>query len=175
VTAGDLAIAAAVWELGRAAVVAVNKWDLLDAEGRERLERSYPRLDALLAGPLRVNLSAKTGRSVDKLFPALAAAHAAHHTRLPTAEVNRVFEQALLRRRPPAEQGRPWKLYYATQVGAAPPTFMLFANRALRRADPYRRYLVHRLREQVALPGVPVRLVVRRREGERGRRGARGV
>jgi predicted GTPase len=52
---------------------------------------------------------------------------------------------------------------------------MLFANRALRRADPYRRYLVHRLREQVALPGVPVRLVVRRREGERGRRGARGV
>ena len=73
------------------------------------------------------------------------AAHAAHHTRLPTAEVNRVFEQALLRRRPPAEQGRPWKLYYATQVGAAPPTFMLFANRALRRADPYRRYLVHRL------------------------------
>jgi GTP-binding protein len=175
VTAGDLAIAGAVWELGRAAVVAVNKWDLLDEEGRERLEASWPRLDGLLAGPLRVNLSAKTGRGVDKLFPALAEAHAAHHTRLPTAEVNRVFEQALLRRRPPAEQGRPWKLYYATQVGAAPPTFMLFANRTLRRSDPYRRYLVHRLREQVALPGVPVRLVVRRREGERGRKTSRGV
>ena len=175
VTAGDLAIAGAVAELGRAAVVAVNKWDLLDAEGRARLEDSYPRLDLLLAGPLRANLSAKTGRGVDKLFPALGTALAAHHTRLPTAEVNRIFEQALARRRPPAEQGRPWKLYYATQVGAAPPTFMLFANRTLRRSDPYRRYLIHRLREHVALPGVPVRLVIRRREGDRGRKAARGV
>ena len=173
VTTGDLAIAGAIWELGRAAVVAVNKWDLLDEEGRERLELSWERLEVLLSGPLRVNLSARTGRGIDKIFPALAAALEAHHTRLPTAEVNRIFEQALKRQRPPAEQGRPWKLYYATQVGSAPPTFMLFANRTLKRSDPYRRYLIHRLREHVAMPGVPVRLVVRRRESER-RKGAAG-
>ncbi|HEX2164771.1 MAG TPA: ribosome biogenesis GTPase Der, partial [Thermoanaerobaculia bacterium] len=71
VTTGDLAIAGAVWELGRTAVVAVNKWDLLDEEARERLELDFERLDELLARPLRVNVSAKTARGVDKLFPAV--------------------------------------------------------------------------------------------------------
>jgi GTP-binding protein len=167
VTTGDLAIAGAIWELGRAAVVAVNKWDLLDDDGRRRLEASWSRLAELLARPLRVNTSAVSGRSVERLFPAVDAALAAHETRLPTAEVNRLFEGAVRRVRPPAKDGRPWKLYYATQVGASPPTFMLFANRPLRRGDAYRRYLENRLREELALPGVPVRLVVRRRQAGR--------
>jgi GTP-binding protein len=64
---------------------------------------------------------------------------------------------------PPARQGTPWKLYYATQVGGTPPTFMLFANRSLPRPDPYRRYLENRLREALDLPGIPVRLVIRKR------------
>lgn len=167
VTTGDLAIAGAIWELGRAAVVAINKWDLLDEEARERLELSWPRLDQLLAGPQRLNLSALTGRGVGKLFAAIGTALDAHHTRLATAEVNRMFDEAVKRRRPPAEQGKPWKLYYATQVGTAPPTFMLFANRTLRRNDPYRRYLVNQVREHVPLPGVPVRLVIRQRSEKR--------
>jgi len=167
VTTGDLAIAGTIWELGRAAVVAVNKWDLLDEEARERLDASFDRLDQLLSRPPRVNVSAKTGRSIDKLFPALERALVAHGTQLSTAEVNKLFETAIARTRPPAERGRPWKVYYATQVGTAPPVFMLFANRTLPRQHAYRRYLENQLREALDLPGVPVRLVIRRRGKER--------
>jgi len=163
VTSGDLAIAGTIWELGRAGVVAVNKWDLLDGERREALENSWERLARLLAEPPRVNVSALTGRGVEKLFPAIDGALTAHGTKLGTGEVNRLFETALARRHPPAVQGRPWKLYYATQVSTAPPTFMLFANRTLARSDTYRRYLENRLREALGLPGVPIRLVIRKR------------
>ena len=163
VTSGDLAIAGAAWELGRTVVVAVNKWDLLDEDGRQRLDLSWPRLEELLSGPLRVNVSALTGRSLEKLFPALDRALEVHETRLGTGEVNRLFEQATRRRKPPAVAGKPWKLYYATQVTTGPPTFMLFANRSLPRKETYRRYLENRLRETLDLPGVPVRLVVRGR------------
>jgi GTP-binding protein len=165
ITSGDLAIAGTIWELGRAAVVVVNKWDLLDDEARRRLEEDWPRLDELLGTPRRVNLSATTGRGVGRVLPQVVAAHEAFHTRMGTGEVNRLFEQALRAHQPPGEGGRPWKLYYATQVASGPPTFMLFANRTLPRASAYRRYLENRLREELALEGVPVRLVIRRREG----------
>ncbi len=173
VTSGDLAIAASIWEMGRAAVVAVNKWDLLDGEGRRRLEEGFERLDALLAGPPRVNVSALSGRAVERLYPAIDGALAAFHLQVGTAELNRLLERAVATRRPPAEGGRAWRLYYATQVGTAPPTFMLFANRPLPRGRAYRRYLERALREALPLRGVPVRLVVRRREATKGRRRSR--
>jgi GTP-binding protein len=163
VTSGDLAIAGSIWELGRAAVVAVNKWDLLNPEARERLEEGWPRLDQILASPERVNTSAESGRGVEKLFPALDRTLEAFATELTTSEVNRLFERAVGRNKPPAVKGRPWKLYYATQVSTAPPTFMLFANRTLPRADTYRRYLENQLRQALELPGVPIRLVIRKR------------
>ncbi|HEV8629133.1 MAG TPA: ribosome biogenesis GTPase Der [Thermoanaerobaculia bacterium] len=171
ITSGDLAIGGTIWELGRAAVVVINKWDLLDAEGRRRLEEQWPRLQELLADPPRVNLSATSGRGVTKLLPQVAVALAGFHARLGTGEVNRLFEQAVRAHAPPSRDGREWKLYYATQVGEGPPTFMLFANRTLPRNDPYRRYLANRVREALGLAGVPVRLVVRRR-GDRGKAGA---
>jgi GTP-binding protein len=163
VTSGDLAIAGTIWELGRVAVVAINKWDLLDAEAREKLESTALRLDELLASPPRVNLSALSGRGVEKLFPAVDRALASYQLRLGTGEVNRLFEAAIQRVNPPSLNGRQWKLYYATQVSSAPPTFMLFANRALPRNHPYRRYLQNRLRDVLDLAGVPIHLVVRRR------------
>ncbi len=163
VTTGDLAVAGAAWEAGRAVVVAVNKWDLLDDAGRERLDRSWPRLDELLADPRRLNLSATTGRGVEKLFEQILAARAAYRTEISTGELNRLFEQWTQQHAPPIVSGRPWKLFYATQVATGPPTFMLFANRALARTHTYRRYLENRLREAFELKGVPVRLVVRRR------------
>jgi GTP-binding protein len=88
--------------------------------------------------------------------------------KLGTSEVNRLFERAIKRVSPPNLGGRPWKLYYATQVSSEPPTFMLFANRALPRNHHYRRYLENRLREELDLAGVPLRLVVRRRTEARG-------
>ena len=163
VTGGDLAIAGTIWELGRAAVVAINKWDLLDEEGREKLELSFERLDELLAAPGRVNVSALSGRGVEKLWGPIDRALAAYNLKLGTGPLNRLFEGFVKKVAPPALGGAPWKLYYVTQVSAAPPTFMLFANRPLPRNSHYRRYLENRLREELDLPGVPVRLVVRKR------------
>jgi GTP-binding protein len=158
-----LTIAGTIWELGRAAVLAVNKWDLLDQEMRERLERSAVRLEEMLAAPGRVNVSALSGRGVEKLWGAIDQALAGYRTKLSTGQLNRLFEAAIRKVAPPAVQGNPWKLYYTTQVSTGPPTFMLFANRTLPRNHHYRRYLENRLREELDLPGVPVRLVIRQR------------
>ena len=163
VTSGDLAIAGTIWELGRAAVVAINKWDLLDDEGREKLEFSFQRLDELLASPGRVNVSALSGRGVDKLWGPIDRALDSYNLKLSTGQLNRLFERFIKKVAPPSMTGTPWKLYYVTQVSSAPPTFMLFANRTLPRNSHYRRYLENRLREELGLPGVPLRLVVRKR------------
>lgn len=163
VTSGDLAIAGTAWEMGRAVVIAFNKWDLLDEELRDDLELSWERMQEMLANPSRVNVSALSLRRVDRLLPAIEATLARYHTELSTSEVNRFFERALIHHTPPQYKGRPWKLYYATQVSTGPPTFMLFANRTLDRSDTYRRYLENRLREEHDLAGVPVRLVIRQR------------
>jgi GTP-binding protein len=163
VTTGDLAIAGTIWELGRAAVVVVNKWDLIDPEKREKVEESWPRIDEVLRSPRRVNVSALTGRAIAKIFPAVEETLASFHTRLSTSEINRLFEQAVQRHHPPAVRGKPWKLYYATQVATAPPTFMLFVNHPLSRGSSYRRYLENRVSQELDLQGVPVRLVIRKR------------
>jgi GTPase len=163
VTSGDMAIAGTIWELGRAAVVAMNKWDLLDDEAREKLERSVEKLNELLADPGRVNVSALSGRGIEKLWKPIDKALEGYNLRLSTGQLNRIFEAAIKKVSPPSLSGAPWKLYYTTQVSAAPPTFMLFSNRQLPRNHHYRRYLENRLREDLDLPGVPVRLVVRKR------------
>jgi GTP-binding protein len=165
VTSGDLAVAGAIWDSARAAVVAVNKWDLLDDDSRQRLDLTWPRLAEVLAEPRRVNLSAASGRGVDKLFPLLDETLAAFRMDVQTAELNRLLERAVAAHSPPQLDGRPWRLYYATQVSSGPPTFMLFANRTLSLRDTYRRYLENRLRETLTLAGVPIRLVIRQREG----------
>ncbi len=163
ITSGDMSIAGVAWELGRGVVVALNKWDLLDVEAREDLEDGWPRLEELLASPPRVNVSALTGRRVDRLLPAVEVLLERLALELGTSEVNRLFERAVQAHSPPQYKGRPWRLYYATQVATAPPTFMLFANRTLERRDTYRRYLENRLRRELDLDGVPVRLVIRKR------------
>ena len=135
----------------------------LDEEARARLEESWERLSELMASPLRVNISAKTGRGLEKIWPAVEKVLAAAEARLGTAELNRILAKSLRRHRPPAERGRPWKLYYATQVGTSPPRFMLFANRTLAKGSTYRRYLENALRKTQDWPGIPVRLSVRKR------------
>lgn len=163
VTSGDMTIAGQAWELGRAVVVVLNKWDLLDAESREALDTSWPRIEELLAKPPRINMSATSGRHADRLMPAVDTALERFNLQLSTSVVNRLFERSVELHHPPQLRGRPWKLYYATQVATAPPTFMLFANRTLERSDTYRRYLENRLRTELELDGIPIRLVIRQR------------
>jgi len=159
----DLHIAQLIEREGRAAVLALNKWDAVpdrNAARRavtERLETSL----AQMKGIELVTVSALTGAGLDKLLPAVRRAHAVWNTRVPTAELNRWFEQALARHPPPLVDGRRLKLRYVTEAKARPPTFVVFGTRAERIPEDYRRYLVNNLRESFNLPGTPIRLELR--------------
>jgi len=166
IASGDLAIADVAWQAGRSAVVVCNKWDLVDDEKRERLELGWERVSELFARPARINVSALTGRGVANVMPALDRVGERHHLRVPTSELNREVRRIVGRHQPPAERGRPWRFFYATQVAGAPPTFLLFANRRLKRGHNYRRYLENNLRQTFGLSGVPLRIVVRERRGD---------
>jgi GTP-binding protein len=159
----DLQIAKLVEREGRACVIALNKWDAVADRNvarravADRLETSLAQMKGIAVVPL----SALTGAGVEKLLPAVRAVHAIWNTRIGTGELNRWFEAALERHTPPLVEGRRLKLRYMTQAKARPPTFVVFGTRAERLPEDYQRYLVNGLRENFALPGVPIRLQLR--------------
>lgn len=163
----DLTIADLVTREGRALVVVINKWDLIE-EPREALTEIRLRLEERLAqvpGVEIVPLSARTGDGVGKLFPAVVRAVQRWNRRTTTAKLNRWLQAALEEHAPPQVGGRRLKIRFATQTASRPPTFILFQN-----LDPtdvpdhYLRYLSNSLRKALELPGVPLRLHVRRGE-----------
>jgi GTP-binding protein len=159
----DLQIGQLIEREGRACVIALSKWDAV-ADRQSARRAVTERLEASLAqvrGIEVVTLSALTGAGMDRLLPAVRRAHAVWNTRLPTAGLNRWFEQALARHPPPLVSGRRLKLRYVTQAKARPPTFVAFGTRAERVPEDYQRYLVNSLREAFDLPGTPIRLQLR--------------
>ena len=159
----DLQIARLIEREGRAAVLALNKWDAVadrQATRRAIAERLHESL-AQMKGVEAVALSALTGTGVEHLLPAVRRAHAVWNRRIPTAELNRWFEAALARNPPPLIEGRRLKLRYMTQAKARPPTFIVFGTRAERLPEDYRRYLVNGLRDTFGLAGTPIRLQLR--------------
>ncbi len=160
----DLTIAREIAEEGRALVLAVNKWDLVEnkqkklTELREEIERGVTQL----AGITAVTLSAKTGAGVDKLMPAVIAAHDVWNRRVPTPQLNRWLAEVQARNPPPLVAGRRLRLRYMTQANIRPPTFALFASKPGELPDSYRRYLVNQLRDSFDLPGTPTRMMLRK-------------
>jgi GTP-binding protein len=169
----DLAIAELVEEEGRALVLAVNKWDLVEEKSaalrkaRDRLQISLPQL----AGLRFVTLSARTGAGVAKLMPAVIATHEAWNKRLATPTLNRWLARVQERHPPPLVNGRRLKLRYMAQANVRPPTFALFASKPGELPDSYRRYLVNLLREDFDLPGVPIRMMLRKGENPYAEKG----
>ena len=159
----DLQIAQLVAREGRALVLALTKWDAVaDRAGTERAVRERLAISlAQLKGLPVVTLSAETGAGMRRLLPAVRATHAVWNRRLPTAALNRWFEQALERHPPPMVGRGRIKLRYVTQAKARPPTFVVFGTRAEQLPEDYQRYLVNGLREIFDLPGVPIRLQLR--------------
>jgi GTPase len=162
----DLQIADLIVEEGRALVIAVNKWDLVRApqarlaELRETCERLLPQIKGVTFVPV----SALTGKGVDNLMRAVLAADELWNKRLPTHALNQWLREAVEAHSPPAVSGRRIKLRYITQSNARPPTFVLFCSRPKALPDSYVRYLVNSLRETFDLPGVPIRLHLRKGE-----------
>ncbi|MBV8094278.1 MAG: ribosome biogenesis GTPase Der [Acetobacteraceae bacterium] len=159
----DLQLARLIEREGRAPVLVLNKWDLVTDRAAAkravaaRLEASL----AQLAGIEIVSLSAATGDGVARLLPGVRRAHAVWNTRIPTAELNRWFAEALARHPPPLMDNRRLKLRYVTQPKARPPTFIVFGSRAEMLPETYQRYLVNGLRAAFDLPGTPIRLQLR--------------
>ena len=160
----DLTIANLVADEGRALVLAANKWDLV-AEPKRALARLQERLDEALpqlCGVALVPVSGLSGRGLDALMPAVFAADAVWNRRVPTAALNRWLAAIQEHHPPPVAGGRRLRLRYMTQVNTRPPSFALFASKPGELPESYRRYLVNALREDFALPGTPLRLMLRK-------------
>lgn len=162
----DLRIIAMVVEAGRALVFAVNKWDVLDEDRRDRLERELSRELVRVSWAPRVNISARTGRHVDRLVPALDTALAGWEARVSTGRLNAFLGDVVAGTPPPVRGGRQPRILFATQPATRPPRFVLFTTGFLEAG--YRRFLERRLREEFGFGGTPIVLSVRPRE-RRGR------
>ena len=161
-TEQDQRVLAMVVEAGRALVLAFNKWDLVDEDRHYLLEREIDRELAQLQWAPRVNISAKTGRAVQKLVPALETALQSWDTRVPTGRLNTFFKEIVAATPPPVRGGKQPRILFATQATARPPTFVLFTTGFLEAG--YRRFLERRLRETFGFEGSPIRINVRMRE-----------
>lgn len=159
----DLKIADSVLEEGRALIIAINKWDVAeDASGLFNGVRAA--LDEGLAqarGVPLVAVSAKTGKGLDQLLAAAFEVREAWSRRVPTAALNRWFDDALQANPPPAPKGKRIKLRYITQIKSRPPTFVVFGTRLDALPESYRRYLVNGIRRDLGFGAVPVRMTLR--------------
>ncbi|MFZ7087628.1 ribosome biogenesis GTPase Der [Curtobacterium sp. RRHDQ10] len=158
----DLRIIDLVLESGRALVIAYNKWDLLDDDRRRYLEREIEQDLAHVTWAPRVNISARTGRHLEKLVPALETALESWDTRIPTGKVNAFIAELTQEHPHPVRGGKQPRILFGTQVSSRPPTFVLFTTGFL---DPqYRRFITRRLREVWGFDGTPITVNMRVRE-----------
>jgi GTP-binding protein len=159
----DLRIADLIEREGRALVIAINKWDLVEGKPGQisALRRDADHLLPQVTGVPVVAVSGLMGEGIDRLMQAIVEAYAVWNKRVATAGLNRWFEQAVAANPPPAVSGRRLKLNYITQAKARPPSFVLFCSRADAVPQSYLRYLTNSLREAFELPGTPVRITLR--------------
>ncbi len=158
----DQRVIAMVVETGRALVIAFNKWDLVDEDRRYSLAKEIDRELARVAWAPTLNVSALTGRAVDKLAVALHTALDGWETRIPTAKLNSWISDLVAQTPPPVRGGKQPKVLFATQAGTRPPRFVLFTSGFLEAG--YRRFIERRLREDFGFAGTPVEVSVRVRE-----------
>ncbi|OHC75031.1 MAG: ribosome biogenesis GTPase Der [Rhodospirillales bacterium RIFCSPLOWO2_12_FULL_58_28] len=160
----DLTIADMVVEEGRALIIVLNKWDLVKDRKKalgllaDRLETSLPQV----RGVPVVTCSALTGKGVDDLLPAAVAVFKLWNKRISTGRLNRWLEVVTERHPPPLVHGRRLRIRYITQIKTRPPTFVIFAGSLKGMPESYARYLINSLRDDFDLPGVPLRLHVRK-------------
>ncbi len=163
----DVRILQLAVDAGRAVVLAVNKWDALDDERRVYLERELEKELVTFPWVSRVNISALTGRHVDKLVPALRTALESWDTRVPTARLNAFLSEVVAAHPHPVRGGKQPRILFATQADTRPPRFVVFASGFLEAG--YRRFLERRLREEFGFVGSPIEVSVKVRQKGRSR------
>ena len=152
-------------EAGKGCVIAVNKWDAVEKDGRTMQEyRKKLEVDfSFMAYAPMVFISAKTGQRLDQLFELIQRVANFNAMRITTGMLNDVLAQATARMQPPTDKGKRLKIYYMTQASTKPPTFVCFVNRAELFHFSYQRYLENRIRETFGMEGTPIRFLIRER------------
>ena len=161
----DLRIITMVEEAGKAMVIVMNKWDLVDDDRRVQLDREIERHLDQVEWAQRVNVAAKTGWHRDRLAPALRTAIDSWERRVPTSKLNSFLGALIGATPPPVRGGKQPKVYYATQAGIAPPKFVVFSSGWIEAS--YRRFIERRLREEFKFPGTPVQVAIRVKERDK--------
>jgi GTP-binding protein len=158
-TEQDIRIVSMADEAGKALVIVMNKWDLVDEERQMTLDKEIDRQLERYPWAQRVNLSAKTGWHRDRLAPALTSALRNWEKRIPTAKLNSFLGELVGANPPPVRGGKQPKIKFATQAGTCPPKFVVFASEFLETA--YRRFIERRLREEFGFNGTPIEVAVK--------------
>ncbi len=169
VTEQDTKVAGIAHDAGKASIIVVNKWDVIEKDDktmRKMEEKIRTELGFMPYAPI-IFISAKTGQRVEKLFEMIKSVYTESCRRITTGMLNNVLADAVARVQPPTDRGKRLKVYYITQTGIQPPNFVMFCNDAKLFHFSYRRYLENRIREVFGLEGTPVRIVIRQK-GENG-------
>lgn len=163
VTEQDTKIAGYAHEQGKACVIAINKWDIVEKDGKTMKafeERIREGLAYMQYAPI-VFISAKTGQRVEKLFDEIVEANIQHKRRISTGMLNDILNDAMARQQPPSDKGKRLRIYYGTQASSAPPAFVLFCNSIDLFHYSYLRYIENRIREAFGFEGTPIRFILR--------------
>jgi GTP-binding protein len=169
ITEQDEKIAGIAHEAGKAVIIAVNKWDLIEKDNdttNSFTKKVYTALSYMTYAPI-LFISAMTGQRVGKLFEQINYVHNQTNMRVSTGMLNDVLADAIARVQPPSDKGKRLKIYYMTQISVAPPTFVIFCNNAELFHFSYQRYIENCLRQTFGFKGTPVRLIIRQKgDGE---------
>ena len=165
ITDQDTKIAGYAHDNGKACIIAVNKWDLIEKETGTQKEfenKIRTELAYMPYAPI-VFISAMTGQRVDNLYPIINEVYEQNNTRITTGQLNSILAEATTRVQPPTDKGKRLKVYYMTQIGVKPPTFVCFCNDAKLFHYSYLRYLENRIRDVYGFKGTPIKMIVRQR------------
>ena len=169
ITEQDEKIAGLAHEAGKASVIVVNKWDLVEKDNKTTAaytKKIYDALSYMTYAPL-LFVSARTGQRLQRLFETIREVHAQACMRVSTGTLNDVLADAMARVQPPSDKGRRLKIYYMTQQAVCPPTFVVFCNDAELFHFSYQRFLENQLRNVFGFRGTPLKLIIRQR-GDKG-------
>ena len=164
-TEQDSKVAGLALEAGKACIIAVNKWDIVEKDGKtmDAYRKSLMKDFSFMSFAPIIFISAKTGQRLDRLFELIKYVHAQNTMRISTGKLNDILAEATARVQPPTDKGRRLKIFYITQASTKPPTFVCFCNRADLFHFSYQRYLENQIRSTFGLEGTPIRFVIRER------------
>lgn len=165
----DSKIAGYAHDNGRASIIAVNKWDLIEKDDKtmENFKKKVNDMLPFMHYAPQVYISAKTGQRTDKLIETVKYVYEKHNTHIATGALNDIINEAINKNQAPSDKGKRLKIYYATQASAAPPTFVLFVNDKELMHFSYLRYIENQIRAAFDLTGTPVKFIIRERNEEK--------